>query len=148
MLSAAFLTLACLLFCGCAENAGKKYYTEPVFVAVGKDGAFKVGEIGAKERFSVEYKVEGSGEFGLALIGDDWGKNYFGYIYFDEDGQIANYEGVTSTLLDDGFISVAFEVGQLNILMGVDRPDTVKVLFIRGDYSNVAVTIRNLSVKG
>lgn len=143
VLAAVFIVITVCGLCACGDGDSAVSGKE-VFIPAGKNMSFKLSDDG-KTEFSFEYKVPlGEGAFGVALIDDDWGKNYFGYYYFYDYGAEAKYPGITVTDLDDGFKKVTFRVDKLNILTGNQKPKKVKTMYIRGDYTEVDVIIRNV----
>ena len=143
VLAAVLMIVSVCGLCACGEE-GSAVSGKEVFVPAGKSASFRLSGDG-KTEFSFEYKVPlGEGAFGVALIDDDWGKNYFGYYYFYDDGAEGSFSGITVTDLDDGFKKVTFRVDKLNVLTGNQKPDKVKTMYIRGDYTEVDVIIRNV----
>lgn len=97
------------------------------------------------KHFSFEYKVtSSSGSFGVALIGLDWGTNYYGYFMFDADGMVDAYDGVTVTDLEDGFKSVSFDLEAVTCISGTIKPQVVKTFYIRPEYNSADVVVRNV----
>ena len=104
--------------------------------------------------FTFEYKiVSEGGAFGVALIEEDWGKNYFGYFFFDKTGETEDYNGVTVEDLNDGFKKVVFDLETTDKITVNDgsepiKPSVVKTFYIRdgSDYNSADVVLRKVGI--
>ena len=104
------------------ENLVKEVIRGKAFTA-GKDTYFTV-EAGNWDTLSFEYKTEGAGEVVAILRGSAWGVKYYGEYRFTESGEKVDYAGVSTEMLDDGYIRVTFDVSALGRTGCVDNLDS------------------------
>ena len=97
----------------------------------------------ALETISFEYKMVSGTKFNIALM-PDWSSS-FGYFAFGADGARENYAGVTSEVLEDGYVRVTFDMNALTKMTGT--PSTaIDFLYIRSyDWSDAFCYIDNVT---
>ena len=78
----------------------------------GKDTYFDL-EDGVYDLLSFDYKTEGVGELALIIRGSQWTK-YFGDYRLTESGEKVDYAGITTELLEDGYIHVVVDLAALD----------------------------------
>ena len=96
----------------------------------------------ALETISFEYKVTNDGHFNLGFM-KDWG-NFYSYYKFNANGAMENYTGVTTQVLEDGYILVTVDVAALDKVTGAPA-GAVEFLYIRGDWSTATGYIDNVN---
>lgn len=124
------------------EHEYRGFWNQPI--QQGFDATIDIPVVEDRTTLSFEYKVVGGTDFGVALIGDNWSENYYGYFFFDENNEMDAYSGVTITETDDGFKKVTFELSALTVIYGEESPKVLKKFFIHSDYNNADVIIRNV----
>ena len=124
------------------EHEYRGFWNQPIKQGFGTTIDIPVVE--DRTTLSFEYKVVGGTDFGVALIGDDWSKNYYGYFFFNENGGRDAYSGVTITETDDGFKKVTFELSALTVIYGEESPEVLKKFFIHPGWNHADVIIRNV----
>lgn len=93
--------------------------------------------------FSFEYKmIEDEGSFGVAFIGKEWGKDYYGYFFFNKGGYVEDYADVTVTAQDNGFMKVDFDLTAVDCITGDQKPEKVESLYVRLDNNEANFIIR------
>lgn len=92
---------------------------------------------------SFEYKITDGEKFNIALL-PNW-SSYFGYFSFGASGANEEYTGVTTEVLNDGYIRVTFDMAALTEIHGT--PSTaIDFLYIRGeDWTNANGFIDNVT---
>ena len=115
----------------------------------GKDTYFYLDEPGAWDYVSFEYKIEGTGELAAILRGTTW-TTYYGDFRLNENGEKQDYPGVTTEVLEDGYIRVTFDIAALNRSGCVDNRNTapvdIKLIDIFGAWTTVEGYIDNIQV--
>ena len=94
------------------------------------------------DTISFEYKIVNDGHFNLALM-KDW-SNFYSYYKFDANGASGNYAGVTTQVLEDGYILVTIDVASLNQITGTPE-GVVEFLYIRGDWTTANGYVDNVN---
>ena len=94
------------------------------------------------ESITFEYKLTNDGYFHMALM-KDWG-NFYSYYKFDANGAAGSYAGVTTQVLEDGYILVTIDVAALNMVTGAPE-GVVDFLYIRGDWTTANGYIDNVN---
>ena len=95
------------------------------------------------ESISFDYKIVEGTKFNIALMNADW-ENGYGYFCFTADG-VSSYNGVTTELLENGYVRATFDVAALTTVMGAPT-SVVDVLYIRGnDWSDANGYIKNVT---
>ena len=100
--------------------------------------------VGAKENvttLSFDYKITGGEKIAMALM-PNW-SSYYGYYEFTAQGANGNYVGVTTELLEDGYIRVTYDMAALDKLAGTPSA-VIDFLFINGGYSTANGYIDNV----
>ena len=96
--------------------------------------------------FSFEYKiVSDDGKFEVALIGSDWGKDYYGYFVFDSDGSLEDYTGVTVSESAEGYKKVDFDLERVDLIYGENKPSRIDVMFVNNN--TAIVSVRNAGLR-
>ena len=90
---------------------------------------------------SFDYKILDDGKIGLALL-PDW-SNYFGYYNFYATGIQTNYPGVTTEVLEDGYVHVTMELDQLTSKAG-DPSKIIDFIYLRGGYTTAVGFVDNV----
>ena len=106
---------------------------------------------GEYETVSFEYKItdEGTGNkrFGVAVIdGFDW-STFYGYFWFCSTGSKYGDSGVTTKILEDGFIKATIILAETDIKSGSgELPENTSILYIHDAYidQGLSVSIRNI----
>ena len=88
---------------------------------------------------SFEYKIVSGEYFNIAMM-PDW-SSFFGYFEFSQNG--GNYNGVTTEVLEDGYIRVTFNMAELTKVSG-EPSNIIDFLFVRGNWSNASGYIDNI----
>ena len=78
----------------------------------GKDTFFYLDEAGDWDTVSFEYKTEGTGELAVIMRGSKW-STFYGDFRLTESGEKVDYAGITTEMLDDGYIRVTFDIDAL-----------------------------------
>ena len=101
--------------------------------------------LGNLKKISFEYKITEGTQFNIALL-PNW-SSYYGYYNFNATGSVNAYNGVTTEVLDDGYVRVTFDMDALTNTAGT--PTTaIDFLYLRGDWMPAATsTMCNLSHK-
>ena len=94
------------------------------FIA-GKDNYFTM-TAGDYKTVSFDYKTEGSGEIAVILRGTKW-TTFYGDFRLTENGEKTDYAGITTVILDDGYIRVTFDIAALQRTGCVNNRDTAPV---------------------
>ena len=115
--------------------------------ASGTDASIEIANDQAVAKMSFDYKIESGEYFHLALIDTDW-NNFFGYFKFDVNGVAGNYAGVVSKKLDDGSIRVYMDMTAVTTVAGAAPSDVLKLLYVRGNWTNANGTISNIRING
>ena len=92
-------------------------------------------------KLTFEYKIENDGHFNLALM-KDW-SNFYSYYEFNANGAAGNYAGVTTQVLEDGYIRVTITVSNLDKVTG-NPAGVIEFLYIRGNWSDAVGYIDNI----
>ncbi len=93
------------------------------------------------ETLSFEYKIVDGTKFAVALM-PNW-SSYYGYYNFDANGALSNNSGVTTEVLEDGYIRVTFELAALDVIYKEPTP-VITMLYFRGGYCDADVYIDNI----
>ena len=98
-----------------AEDVGTD---EPADVIRGKafsagvDNFFYLDTPGSYSVLSFDYKTEGAGEIAVIIRGTQWSK-YYGDFRLTENGEKIDYAGITTEVLEDGYIRATFYLNEL-----------------------------------
>ena len=92
-----------------------------------------------------DYYIVSGESFGIALINEDWGSNYFGYLKFNSDGAVESYAGVSCVKCADGYVSVTINMSELTKAVGTPSDKVVRTLFISKNQGDASGYIDNLS---
>ena len=98
-------------------------------------------DLGELSAISFDYKILSGERFNI-FLGTDW-SNYYGLYKFVATGAAQNYAGVTTEVLEDGYIRVTFDVAALTTKVGTPT-SVIKFLFIRGDWTDANGYIDNV----
>ena len=112
----------------------------------GQSKSIYAEQLDAYDTVTFYYKVIDGTTFGVAIIGEDRGTNYYGYITFDENGTSGSYSGVTCEKQSDGYVFVTMYLPEVTKTNG-SAPSTVKEFFIRGAYSSANVYVDGVTFK-
>ena len=93
---------------------------------------------------SFEYKIMDGTKFHIALM-PDW-SNFYGYFSFGVNGANDTYAGVTTEMLDDGYIRVTFDIAALTKIAGAPN-GAVQFLYVRGSWTDADGYIDNVQIK-
>ena len=121
------------------ESHPRKITTES-----GKNYQKDADELKAYTSLTFYYKIVTGDKFALAIIGDDWGTNYYGYLEFTANGAQGNYAGVTCVEQPDGYFFVTITFAEVTKING-SAPDKVQSFYIRGEYSKAQVYLDEIS---
>ena len=102
------------------------------------------GGLKAYKSVSFYYQILNGGSFAVAIVGDNWSTNYYGYMTFTASGAEGNYGGVTCVEQADGYFFVTMNLAEVTKTNG-SAPDKVASFYIRGAFSNAEVYIDGLS---
>ena len=91
----------------------------------GKDNYFTM-TAGDYKTVSFDYKTEGSGEIAVILRGTKW-TTFYGDFRLTENGEKTDYAGITTEILDDGYIRVTFDIAALQRTGCINNRDTAPV---------------------
>ena len=108
----------------------------------GVDKTLSLDNAEVLESVSFEYKIVDGTKFNIALM-EDW-SNFYSYYAFTAAGASENYAGVTTELLDDGYIRVTFKITELNKISGAPT-GAIQFLYIRGGWSDSNGYIDNIT---
>ena len=97
-------------------------------------------DLKAYKTISFYYKIESGGQIAVAIVGDNWGTNYYGYFEFNASGAVGTYAGVSCVEQTDGYYLVTMTIASLTKTNG-SAPDKVQSFYIRGAYSTAEVYI-------
>ncbi|MBR5570782.1 MAG: metallophosphoesterase family protein, partial [Oscillospiraceae bacterium] len=81
------------------------------------------------EQILVDYRLTGGGQVAFALT-DATQSNYYGYYYFDADGEVQDYAGVSTMARSDEYTKITFDVAQLAKTSGVAPSQIAKIVVI------------------
>ena len=132
------------------EGGNDENYTE--IVTPGGNFAANEGitvnfEAGAYDVVTFDYQITNGGEMQVCLLSSDWGK-YYGYFKFNANGLVQDYDGVSTEKLSNGYIRVTLKLADLGITNWQNNrdnaPETVGILYVRGDISNAAGSVDNI----
>ena len=94
-------------------------------------------------KLSFDYKLENGEKFSLGVM-PGW-ENYFGLFDFNQNGPVDSYDGITSELLENGYIRVTFDLALLTKVSG--NPGTaIEFLYINGAYTTANGEITNIGL--
>ena len=111
-----------------------------VFTA-GVNKTFDPVNLGNLKKISFEYKITEGTQFNIALL-PNW-SSYYGYYNFNATGSVNAYNGVTTEVLEDGYVRVTFDMDALTNTAGT--PTTaIDFLYFRGDWSDASGYIDNV----
>ena len=132
----------------CGDNVQVQQTTEThphkILVAKGTSYTFDADELKAYTTVSFYYKIESGSKFAIAIVGDNWGTNYYGYFNFTSGGADGNYTGVTCVEQPDGYWLVTMTLANVTKTNG-SAPDKVKSLYLRGAYNEAEVYLDDIS---
>ncbi len=125
----------------------REVYRGQPFTA-GKDTYFYQSE-GDYNVVSFEYKTVGEGELAAIIRGSSWTK-YYGDFRLTQSGEKIDYPGVTTEVLEDGYIRVTFDLPTLNRTGCVDNlnnaPSDIGLIDIFGAWTTVDGYIDNIQL--
>ena len=135
---------------GDEEEGGDSGYTE----IVTPGGSFEANkgitvnfEAGAYDVVTFDYKITNGGEMQACLLSADWAK-FYGYFKFNANGLVQDYDGVSAEKLSNGYIRVTLKLADLGITNWQNNrdnaPETVGILYVRGDISSAAGSVDNI----
>ena len=78
----------------------------------GKDTFFYFDQAGDYDTVSFEYKTDGTGEVAVIMRGSKW-STFYGDFRLTESGEKVDYAGITTELLEDGYIRATFHIDEL-----------------------------------
>ena len=90
------------------------------------------------------YKIESGEKLVLAIVGENWSTNYYGYLTFTASGPEGKYDGVTCVGQADGYYFVTLNLHELTRISG-NAPDAVQSFYVRGAYTTANVYIDEVS---
>ena len=104
----------------------------------------------AYESISFDYKLTTDGVMGVVLRGADAWLSFYGEYYFNAYGESIDYAGVTTEVLDNGYIHVTMYLDELTRSGCADNrngaPANVGVLDIYGGFTTANGAIANIQV--
>lgn len=115
--------------------------------SAGKDNYFTF-EAGAWDVLSFDYKPNGEGNVYVIVRGSSWTK-FYGDFALNANGETVDYDGITTELLDDGYIRVTMDIALLGRTNCVnDRANTPEDIALIDIYnwSTVGGYIDNIQV--
>ena len=86
-------------------NRGKAF-------SAGVDNFFYLDTAGDYDTLSFDYKTDGSGEIAVIFRGSKW-TTYYGDFRLTEKGEKVDYVGITTEVLEDGYIRATFNLKEL-----------------------------------
>ena len=92
-----------------------------------------------------DYRIISGSGFGVALIDEDWSKDYFGYLKFDRNGAAEAYAGVSCNKGEDGYVSVTIKMSELTKAVGSPANKTIRTFYISSRQGDAVGFIDNLS---
>lgn len=107
--------------------------------AAGSDATIMVSAKQELATLSFEYKITDGNYFNIALL-PNW-SSYFGYYEFTANG--GNYAGVTTEVLEDGYIRVTFDMAALTKVSGTPS-SVIDFMYLRGGWSDANGYIDNI----
>ena len=124
----------------CINDAVEAAPRGEVFTA-GVNKTFDPANLGNLKKVSFEYKITEGTKFNIALL-PNW-SSYYGYYVFNATGSVDAYNGVTTEVLEDGYVRVTFDMAALTNKAGT--PTTaIDFLYLRGDWSDASGYIDNV----
>lgn len=89
------------------------------------------------------YIINNEGYMNVVILDNGWDYGY-GYFKLTKDGKGDSTTGITTTALDAGWISVTIDFATATIFGG-QRPETVALLYIRGNWTTANGYIENVT---
>ena len=116
--------------------------SEPeVNFAAGEDQTIIIDNTDNLLNLSFDYKIDCGEKLNVALL-PDW-DNYYGYFELNTNGPVDPYEGITSEVLEDGYVRVIFDISALAKMNGTPT-SAITMLYIRGDWTDASGCIENI----
>ena len=122
-------------------NDAAEYAPRGQMFTAGMDKTIDPANKGVLNSISFEYKLESGNEFNIALM-PNW-SSFYGYFSFGATGANDIYDGVTTQVLEDGYIRVTFDMAALTKYSGTPTAD-IDFLYIRGNWSDANGYIDNV----
>ena len=94
--------------------------------STGVDNFFYLDEAGDYETLTFDYKTDGSGEIAVIFRGSKW-STFYGDFRLTENGEKVDYAGITTAVLEDGYIRVTFNLKELQRSGCVDNRNAAPV---------------------
>ena len=96
-----------------------------------------------------DYLLKDNGYFHISFLDSSWTK-FYGNYKFNKLGAASSYAGVTTQLLSDNYIHVVMTCSLLEITGNENNrdkvPETISVIFIRGDWTTGNGYIDNVTL--
>ncbi len=102
-------------------------------------------EAAAYQEITVDYWITNDGQFAVQLL-DAEGANYYGNYYFDADGEIQDYAGVSCMKRSDRYMKITFKVAELAVNSGTAPAEIADVKII-GSESTATGFVDNVQYK-
>ena len=129
------------------ENLLKEDIARGMAFTAGKDNYFTF-EAGAWDVLTFDYKTEGAGNVHVIIRGSQWTK-FYGDFTLNANGESVDYDGITTEVLEDGYIRVTIEtalLGRTNCLNNREKaPDDIALIDIY-NWTTVGGYIDNIQV--
>ena len=104
-------------------------------------------EEGTYDFASFDYEFTSGGEMAFGLLKSDWSK-FYGLFKVNANGTIQDYEGISVEKLSNGKMRVTLDLSKVQVTNNAGNrdnvPDTIGMLFIRGDWTTASGAISNL----
>ena len=100
-------------------NRGKAF-------SAGVDNFFYLDTAGDYDTLSFDYKTDGSGEIAVIFRGSKW-TTFYGDFRLTEKGEKVDYVGITTEVLEDGYIRATFNLKELQRSGCADNRNTAPV---------------------
>ena len=96
--------------------------------------------VSTSDILSFEYRIIAGSKIYVAML-HDW-SNYFGYYYFDANGEMQDYAGITTEVLPDGYVRVTCDVNLMTSKNGT--PTTISMIYISKNGGDASGYIDNV----
>ena len=116
------------------ENRGQEF-------SANTDLTIDLATTGVLGTLSFDYKITSGEAFNIALM-PNW-DSYYGYFAFIAEGSVDPYNGVTTEVLEDGYIRVTFDMDALTKVSGTPSK-FIDFIYIRGAWTTANGYIDNI----
>ena len=116
------------------ENRGQEF-------SANTDLTIDLATTGVLGTLSFDYKITSGEAFNIALM-PNW-DSYYGYFAFTAEGSVDPYNGVTTEVLEDGYIRVTFDMDALTKVSGTPSK-FIDFIYIRGGWTTANGYIDNI----